>query len=164
MQAARSASTTCSALREGSMRRSWLRLSVAALALATLLPLQARGDSAGDGDSNSTVRHGWSLIRHALHLDAQDQVVSHSISISTSEATLELELSSGVIRTISLRGGHVFVDGRQVGDFRRGGALDRGWRRLLESGAGLGTRDLLATLHSWRVPTLAGVDQAAKTQ
>lgn len=147
------------------MRRSPLRLSVAALALATLLPVQARGDSAaGTGDSNSTVRHGWSLIRHAFHLDVQDQVVSHSISLSTSEATLELELSSGRIRTISLRGGHVMVDGRQVGDFKAGDALDRGWRRLLEAGAELTTHDLLATLHSWRVPTLAGTDQAAKSQ
>jgi hypothetical protein len=147
------------------MRRSPLRLSVAALALATCLPVQARGDSAaGDGDSNSTVRHGWSLIRHALHLDAQDQIVSHSISLSTTEATLELELSSGRIRTISLRGGHVMVDGQQVGDFRRGGALERGWRRLLESGAALTTHDLLASLQSWRLPTLAGREQAAKAQ
>ncbi|MFI5278958.1 MAG: hypothetical protein ACHQU1_00575 [Gemmatimonadales bacterium] len=147
------------------MRRSPLRLSVAALALAALLPVQARGDSdAGTGDSNSTVRYGWSLIRHALHLDAQDQVVSHSISLSTSEATLELELSNGRIRTISLRSGHVLVDGRQVGDFAKGGALDRGWRRLLESGAALTTRDLLTSLQSWRVPTLAGTDQAAKSQ
>jgi hypothetical protein len=147
------------------MPRSQLRLSVAAFALATLLPVQARGDSAaGTGDGNSMVRHGWSFIRHALHLDAPDQVVSHSISLSTSEATLELELSSGRIRTISLRSGHVFVDGQRVGDFSKGGALDRGWRRLLESGAALTTHDLLATLHSWRVPTLAGADQAAKSQ
>ncbi|MFI5207112.1 MAG: hypothetical protein ACHQX4_03750 [Gemmatimonadales bacterium] len=147
------------------MRRSPLRLSVAALALATLLPMQARGDSAaGAGDSDSTARHGWSLILHAFHLDAQDQVVSHSISLSTSEATLELELSSGVIRTVSLRGGHVVVDGRQVGEFAPGGALDRGWRRLLEAGAELTTHDLLVTLHSWRVPTLAGTERASKTQ
>ncbi len=147
------------------MLRSPLRLSVAALALATLLPVQARGASAaGSGDSNSTVRHGWSAIRHAFHLDAQDQVVSHSISLSTNEATLELELSGGQIRTISLRGGHMFVDGRQVGDFAPGGALDRGWRRMLEGGAELTTHDLLASLHSWRVPTLAGTEQAAKAQ
>lgn len=147
------------------MRRSRLRLSVAALALATLLPVQARGDSAaGIGDGDSAMRHGWSFIRHALHLDAQDQVVSHSISLSTTEATLELELSSGTIRTISLRSGRVFVDGQKVGDFAKGGALDRGWRRLLEGGAALTTHDLLATLHSWRVPTLAGADQAAKSQ
>ncbi len=147
------------------MLRSPLRLSVAALALATLLPAQARGASAaGSGDGNSAVRHGWSVIRHAFHLDAQDQVVSHSISLSTNEATLELVLSSGQIRTISLRGGHLFVDGRQAGDFAPGGALDRGWRRMLEGGAALTTRDLVATLQSWRVPTLAGTDQAAKSQ
>ncbi|MGZ6141323.1 MAG: hypothetical protein ACXWLA_11635, partial [Myxococcaceae bacterium] len=147
------------------MRRSPLRLSVAALALAALLPLEARGDSAaGPGDGNSTVRHGWSLIRHALHLDTQDQVVSHYISLSSGEATLELELSSGRIRTISLRSGHVLVDGQRVGDYTRGGALDRGWRRLLEGGAALATHDLLATLQSWRVPTLAGRDRATKSQ
>ncbi len=144
------------------MLQSRLRPSIAGLALALLLSSPARAVSRVEvGDGHSALA---TLIRHALHLDAQDRVVSHSISVSAREATLELELGGGTIRTLSLRGGHVFVDGRLVGDYAPGGSLDRAWRRLLADGAQLDTRALLATLNSWRAPTLAGVERASKAQ
>jgi hypothetical protein len=139
-----------------------LRPSIAGLALALLLSSPARAACRVEvGDGHSALA---TLIRHALHLDVQDRVVSHSISVSTREATLELELGSGTIRTLSLRGGHVFVDGRLVGDYAPGGSLDRAWRRLLADGAQLDTRALLAALGSWRAPTLAGAERASKAQ
>lgn len=118
------------------MRSSLLSAAALAVAIAAPLPLSA----------------------------AQDPVVSHSISISTREATLELELASGRVRSLSLRGGQVFVDSRQAADYTPGGQLDRDWRRLLNDGGSLDTRALLATLRSWRAPTLSAGERAAKTQ
>ena len=115
-------------------------------------------------DGQNALNSGLSFLRRALHLGPQEDVLSHSIAISNREATLELELAGGRSRTISLRGGHVYVDGAQIGNYAAGGTLDRSWRRALADGADLDTKALLSALHGWRASGLSGDEAAAKTR
>lgn len=117
-----------------------------------------------DIDGNSALSASISLLRRVLHLGGPEEVVSHSISLSNREATLELELAGGRTRTISLRAGRIFLDGEAAGSYTPGGALDRSWRRMLADGANLDTRALLTSLRSWRGPTLTGDEVTAKTR
>jgi hypothetical protein len=142
------------------LRHSVVGVAVAAGALAVFAPRAAASNPASD--NKSALSGGITLLRRALHLSTPDDVVSHAISISTREATLELELAGGHTRTLSLRAGRVYIDGEVAGSYTPGGALDRGWRRALADGASLDTRALLATLHGWRA-ALTGDEATAKT-
>lgn len=116
-------------------------------------------------DARSALSSSIELLRRALHLGGpQDEVLSHAISISNREATLELELTGGATRTLSLRGGRVYVNGELAGSYTPGGALDRAWRRALADGASLDTRALLVAMRAWRGPSLTGDEAAAKTR
>ena len=145
------------------------RVSLGALALALMLtPAEARADRARStdkrDDAQAALNASLSLIRRVFHLGVQDEVISHSIAVSNREATLELELSNGHSRTVSLRSGHVVVDGVQVGTYEPGGALDRAWRHVLAEGAQLDTRALVAQLRSWRGPALTGSELSSKAK
>lgn len=148
--------------------RPFKRNAGALLVAAALGALPAQAHAANGRnlgiDGQRAITNGLALIRHMLHLDSQDEVLSHSISLSTREASLELELSSGHTRTIALRAGNVFVDGQQVGTYAPGGALDRSWRRALAEGGTLDTRALLASLHSWRSQSLPSDEASARTR
>lgn len=146
------------------MRRSRLRHSAVGFAIAAAaLTGNARRAAAHDliSDGQAALNSSITLLRRVLHL-GPDDVVSHAISISSREATLELELANGHSRTISLRAGRVYIDGAASGSYVPGGELDRGWRRALAEGASLDTRALLAALHGWRA-TLSGDEATTKT-
>ncbi len=147
------------------MHRFRFKSSLAALALAATAlagaPRHARADDLLS-DGQSAINSSLTLLRRVLHLGDPEDVVSHAISISNREATLELELAGGRTRTLSLRAGRIFVDGEPAGSYLPGGALDRSWRRILADGASLDTRALLTALRSWRSPTLIGDEIAAK--
>jgi len=64
-------------------------------------------------------------------LMAQETVSGSAVSLSSSAATLELELAGGGSRVITLRDGRVLVDGDPVGSYEAGGPLDSSWRALL---------------------------------
>ncbi len=140
---------------------------LAALALAAS-PLRASTASTCGHDlrvdGQTAINNGLALLRHMLHIGPQDEVLSHSISLSSREASLELELSTGHNRTISLRDGNVYVDGQSVGTYAPGGALDRSWRRELADGGTLDTRALIASLHGWRSQSLPTDEAAARAR
>lgn len=63
---------------------------------------------------------------------AQEHPVRGSaVTMSSSEATLELDLASGETRSISFRDGNIYVDGSVRGSYEPGGALENSWRELL---------------------------------
>ena len=142
-----------------------LRLSLAVVLALASAPARAHAaidfaELASDGQNALNT-----LLRRVLHLaPQQEEVLSHSIALSSREATLELELAGGKTRTLSLRGGHVYVDGATVGDYAPGGTLDRSWRRALADGADLDTRALLVALRAWRASGLAADEATAKTR
>ena len=149
------------------MRPSF-RLSV--LAAAAIIAAPARAYASPDidfaelaNDGQNALNSGISFLRRALHLGTQEEVLSHSVALSNREATLELELAGNKTRTISLRGGHVYVDGAVAGNYAPGGTLDRSWRRALADGADLDTRALLVALRAWRTSGLTGDEVAARS-
>lgn len=146
------------------MSRSSIRSSLLALTIAVALPPPARASIVlpSGTDAGAALRDGVAFLKRALHIRQGDDVVSHSIAVSNREATLELELASGKVRSMSLRNGTVLVDGERVGHYTSGGALDRAWRRLLADGGSLDTRELLVALRAWRAPGLSGEDAASK--
>ncbi len=149
------------------MSRSSLRTSLLGLAvIAAILPAPARASAGvpGGDDAGSAFRDGLAFLKRVLHRHQGNEVVSHSIAVSNREATLELELASGKLRSVSLRNGAVLVDGERVGHYAAGGALDRAWRRLLADAGSLETRELLVALRAWRTPGLGGEDAASKTR
>src|SRR5439155_15896179 len=56
----------------------------------------------------------------------------------------------------------VYIDGEPAGSYVPGGALDRGWRRVLADAASLDTRALLAELQGWHA-AFTGDEATAKT-
>jgi hypothetical protein len=146
------------------------RRNAAALVALALAVLPARAHAASTGgrdlriDGQTAINNGLALIRKVLHLDPpQDDVLSHSISLSSREASLDLELTNGHSRSIALRAGSVYVDGQVVGNYAPGGALDRSWRRALAEGGSLDTRALLTSLHAWHTQSLPADEAAART-
>jgi hypothetical protein len=85
------------------------------------------------------------------------EVVSKQVSVSRSEATLDLEFSDDSALEISLRDGMVLIDGERVGSFEPGGELDAAWRDLLGRAVSLEDGPLSEALADWRAPAdLAG--------
>ncbi len=60
-----------------------------------------------------------------------NEVVQTSVSLTGSEAILDLELANGRSLQVRLGGGQVYVAGDEVGSYAPGGALESAWRDLL---------------------------------
>ncbi len=101
------------------------------------------------------MRRGWMvavavafLWPAGAGLLAQEQGVTGStVSLAAGAASLELALTDGGTRVISLREGEVLIDGEVQGTYEPGGTLDNSWRSLLTSPAlfdGAGLADRLA--------------------
>jgi hypothetical protein len=147
-------------------RLVFLRNLVALACVAGVMPAAASATICGPDltlrEEAHTAISGW--LRRVFNIGQQEEVLSHAISVSTREASLDLEMANGRTRSLALRGGRVLIDGAAVGSYPPGGALDRAWRRALADGASLDTRSLLVALRSWRGPALTGDEVAAKTQ
>jgi len=99
----------------------------------------------------------------ALPLGAQDvDVVSSQVSVSSSNANLELEFTDGRILQVALEDGRVLIDGSDVGFFEEGDALDLSWRGLLSAAISLSGDELVTRLRDWAPPeSLQGETAAA---
>jgi len=135
----------------------WLTL----LACAPVRDLEAGERKGKAADAKALLVDGLRFVRHAIGLEKDTTAVSHTVSLSPRDASVELELADGTTRVVALRAGEVLVDGAPIGHYRAGGALDRAWRRLLAEGAASDTRTLLAAVRAFKVSGLAGDDAAA---
>lgn len=147
------------------MPASRFRSSLLALVLVAGAAAPGRADMGVPSldDAGNAIAKGVAFIKRILK-GHQDEIVSRTITLSEREATLEVEMASGKIRTLSLRGGIVFMDGGNVGRYSPGAALDRAWRRLLADAASLETRELVVAMRGWRPPTVSGDDGPARMQ
>lgn len=136
-------------------------LGLALLACAPVPDLEAVVRREKATDATVILKGGIHYLRRIMGLERDTAVVSHTVSLSPREASVELELADGTTRTVALRGGEILVDGSPMGRYRSGGALDRAWRRLLTEGSASDTRALLAAARSFRVPGLAADDATA---
>jgi hypothetical protein len=84
-------------------------------------------------------------------------VVSKEVSVGRTEASLRLEFADGGRLSVSLSDGSVVVDGRTLGPYATGDALDRVWRQLLGESVALEDGPLARRLREWAPPaTLEG--------
>lgn len=93
--------------------------------------------------------------------EAQAQVAASAVSIASragGRAVLQLEMADGAEHAIVFEGGTVRVDGRRVGDYQEGGALEEAWREFLRLQAGSEPAELGAALLAWQLPGLATDD------
>jgi hypothetical protein len=137
-------------------------LAALLMACAPVREAQARVAAIRSADARSLLADGVHLVRRALGLDRDTAVVSHAVSLSPKEAAVEFELADGTTRVVSLRSGRLFVDGREVGRYAPGGALERAWRRVLAEAGPKDTRDALAGLRAFRISGLSGDDRAVE--
>jgi hypothetical protein len=143
-----------------STRSSLLALG---LALAVVGSAAAAPATGSPGDAASRLAEGLRFLKRILHVQQKGQeVVSHAISVSSREASLQLDLASGRTRVVALKDGDVLLDGQRVGRYEVGGPLERGWRRLMADGASFDTRELVVAARAWDVPGLSGDELAAK--
>lgn len=135
----------------------WLTL----LACAPVRDLEAGERKGKAADAKALFIDGLRFVRHAIGLERDTTVVSHTVSLSPRGASVKLELADGTMRVVALRAGEVLVDGAPVARYRAGGALDRAWRRLLAENSASDTRTLLAAVRAFKVSGRAGDDVTA---
>ena len=87
-------------------------------------------------------------------------VVGSAVTMSSSEASLDLDLTSGETRSISFRDGNVYVDGRVSGTYEPGGALENSWRELLRDPSILDAAAVDDLLLGWSPPSGSGAAAA----
>jgi hypothetical protein len=84
------------------------------------------------------------------------EIVSKSVSASSSATTLGLEFADEGTLEISFDNGTVYVDGDAVGTYRPGDALDTAWREVLGDAMALENGPLAEMLAEWTASTDIG--------
>lgn len=77
------------------------------------------------------------------------QVVAHTVTVSSEEAKLQLELTDGSTIVIAAAGGRLLVDGRDVGGYDRNSPLEAAWRETLAQAGRLSSDEVLLAVRSW---------------
>lgn len=88
---------------------------------------------------------------HAAQAQVRE-VVSKEVSVGRTSAELRLEFADGGELEVGLEGGSAHVDGRTVGAYEPGGALDVAWRSLLGQAVALDDGPLAEALVDWSAP------------
>jgi hypothetical protein len=107
------------------------------------------------GAASAAVLLGLVLVTGAEAVAQDNPVHGSAVTMSSSQATLELDFASGETRTISFRDGDVLVDGEVSGSYETGGALERSWRELLRNPDVLDADAVDELLLDWSPPSEA---------
>ncbi len=113
------------------------------------------------GVASAAVLFGLFLLAGAEAVAQENPVYGSAVTMSSGEATLELDLASGETRTISFRDGEVLVDGTVSGSYEAGGALERSWRELLRNPDVLDADAVDELLLGWSPPAESNSASAA---
>lgn len=103
------------------------------------------------------------LAALALPVGAQAQlreIVTKTVSASSSGAMLQLEFADQSTLEISFEDGVVFVDGDAVGSYDPGDELDSAWRSILGEAVALENGALAEMLNDWTVPAALAAELA----
>lgn len=76
-------------------------------------------------------------------------VVAHSTDLSEREATLTLHLSDGETLAVSLSGGKVLFNRREIAGYVSGAHVERTWRGLLGQASEMGPNEILHSVLDW---------------
>lgn len=78
---------------------------------------------------------------------------STSVTMSYRGAALQIEEADGTTHRVALEDGTIRVDGRSIGSYERGSALERAWRDLLQQGMSQRPDAFAGRLRSWSPPS-----------
>lgn len=97
------------------------------------------------------VRDGGSADR--LLAQEGPSIASSSMTVGSDATVLSFQMTDGTEHSVELREGTVRFDGRELGAYEPGGALERSWRGLLSRGLSGGSMSLdAAALRDWSPP------------
>lgn len=120
------------------------------------------GSAARSRDSApTTAAGGWAaglaavlaLLLTTVGAAGGQEVVSSRVALSSAEASIQVELSTGEPLEIVFRDGEVLVEGERVGSYEEGASLESAWRELLGEAAGRPPARLSAVLRDWSPPS-----------
>lgn len=121
---------------------------VALFTVATLLGV-ASPLRAGDPGPASSLRSRLERITLLLKDDQSRVVRDHDVSVAAEGATLHFDYNDGGGVTLGLESGDVVVDGRTLGRYPTGGALQVGWRQLMLDASRSNTPTALSMVRDW---------------
>ena len=82
----------------------------------------------------------------------EPQVLFSQVTVSSDEASLQLELDGGDEISATMSDGEVSLNGETVGEYAAGDALEASWRSLLSQAVTLDPGELPALLQEWTLP------------
>ena len=97
----------------------------------------------------------------AVPVQAQQSVVSKTVTFGSARAALAIELSGGSALSIAFADGDVRIGGSSIGSYGSGDSLESAWRSLLAVAAALDNDALRTALVGWTPPSGLNADAAA---
>jgi len=132
-------------------------LLLGAALLAGAAPVQA-------SDVHRDVTPAWkyrlTYLTQLLSDDPSHVVRDHVVALATGGVTIVFEYTDSGALTLALEDGAVRLDGRTIGHYPLGGALELAWRRLAVEVSRVETPAALALVREWRPEGLSN-DEAA---
>ncbi|MBI4503447.1 MAG: hypothetical protein HY700_20095 [Gemmatimonadetes bacterium] len=116
----------------------------------------------GKADIVSLIALSAALTLTSAAAGQENPVAGHSVDVSRSHASLQLQMSDDEVLDITLSGGEVRINGDDVGRYEPSGALERGWRAFLDSASSLGTPEVMRAARRWTVAGLSGTDETSR--
>ena len=132
-------------------------LLLGAALLTGAAPLRA---SDVDRDATPTWKTRITYLTQLLSTDPGHVVKDHVVSLATDGATIVFEYTDGGALSLALEDGEVRLDGRTIGRYPAGGALESAWRRLAIDASRAETPAALTLVRDWRPEGLSN-DEAA---
>lgn len=102
------------------------------------------------------------LTARAIGSHQAGQVVGHSVSVSSEDATVVFELEDGTELRIEFKDGALYVNGEPTATYVPGGEFERAFRRLLSRAAELNSAEFLLAFQEWRPEGLRESDATAR--
>ncbi len=113
-------------------RRAALAAGWGCAALLLILPAVARADE--PRPASAAWKSHLEYLTHILQDGPSRIVRDHIVSLAAGSTALTFEYADGGGLTLALDRGEVRIDGRSVGRYPVGGALEAAWRRLAQDG------------------------------
>lgn len=128
-------------------------------ALLLILPAVTHADE-GRPASSAWKSH-LEYLTHMLQDGPSRVVRDHIVSLAAGSAALTFEYNGGGQLTLVLEGGEVRIDGRSVGRYPVGGALEAAWRQLAQAAARNDAPGALSLLRNWQPEGLSREEASA---
>lgn len=117
--------------------------------LLLILPASASADP-GRPEPAAAWKAPLDYVIQILKDEPSRVVRDHVVSLAAGIVSLIFEYTDGGALTLSLERGEVLIDGRAVGHFPEGGALEVAWRQLALDAARSDAPGALSLLRSWQ--------------